>query len=214
MHPIPEPPPSLPNNPIGTLKVVFLINFWHLWYLTSKKIHNPVTKVFGAPLEYKFQQGQTLFSTATYRLALEPTQQVREILWDRVTQHKHNLSYSAGANVKPFTSTLFKHWHSSDSTFLTCYSKLFCLKMVSTFQLIWKGTIVMSKEHVTHICHQCKHKNNLKWIHSCFLISLRVYGAMHPLPHMYYWNVQFRTGMYVHSMLFNEALGQLYLKSG
>jgi hypothetical protein len=101
-------PPSLPNNPIGTLKV-FLMNFWHLWYLTSKKIHNPVTRAFSAPLEYKFRQGQRLFFTATYRLALGPTQQVREILWDRVTQHKHNLSYSSDANINPFTSTLFKH---------------------------------------------------------------------------------------------------------
>jgi hypothetical protein len=52
---------------------------------------------------------KTLFSTATYRLARGPTQRVGEILWDRVTQHKHNLSYSSGGNVNPFTSTLFKH---------------------------------------------------------------------------------------------------------
>ena len=62
MPPIPEPPPSLPNNPMGTLKV-FLINLWHLWYLTLKKFHNPVTtRVFSAPIEYKFQQGQRLYS--------------------------------------------------------------------------------------------------------------------------------------------------------
>jgi len=51
---------------MGTLKVVFLINFWHLWYLTSKKIHNPVTKVFGAPLEYKFQQDQRIYSPLSH----------------------------------------------------------------------------------------------------------------------------------------------------
>jgi len=62
MPPNPEPSHSLPNNPMGTLKG-FSYNFWHLWYLTSKKIHNPVSRVFNAPLEYKFQQGQRFNSS-------------------------------------------------------------------------------------------------------------------------------------------------------
>jgi len=64
-----------------------------------------MTRVFSAPLEYKFQQGQRLYSPLPQSDSrTHPAS--KEILWDRVTQHKHNLSH---ANVNPFTTKLFKH---------------------------------------------------------------------------------------------------------